>query len=70
MPGTHKRGLIRVDVMQRENKKLVVNEFESLEAMYSGSPTEYCITYSSLSQYWQRLLHAKLAELEAMHFSA
>ena len=33
VPGTHTSGIVRVDIMQY-NDRLVVNEFESLEAIY------------------------------------
>ena len=34
VPGTMIRGMLRVDIMQRRDGQLVVNEFESLEAFY------------------------------------
>ena len=36
-PGLMRDGLLRVDIMQTRNKRMIVNEFESLEALYACS---------------------------------
>jgi hypothetical protein len=46
-------GLIRVDVMQRANGKMVVNEFESLEACWEGSSDVVNFRVATnLQNYW------------------
>lgn len=58
LPGTHFSGLVRVDIMQRSNAMLVVNEFESLEAMYSSQDNDLddCKTHSRLVEMWSAIL--------------
>ena len=54
MPYALVDGLCRVDIMQRSNGRLVVNEFESLEATYgsNGSPnTEHALDVKLVAYY-------------------
>ena len=45
-------GLFRVDIFQTINGHLVVNEFESLETNYYGSPVEEACVERFLEDYW------------------
>lgn len=45
-------GLIRVDIMTTHEGKMVVNEFEGLEALYSGKAGEEHETFDFLVKYW------------------
>ena len=56
-------GLFRVDVMKRKCGDLVVNEFESLEAVASGTPATDALVTSRLKQYWLNILQRKVVEV-------
>ena len=65
-PGTIVSGLVRVDLMSYNNT-IVVNEFESLEAMYcpekpSNDSNKESITYSFLVNYWTQILSNRVFE--------
>jgi hypothetical protein len=51
-------GLFRVDIFQTLSGKMVVNEFESLDAAYDTASTgtyDYqALTYNFLQKYWQQ----------------
>jgi hypothetical protein len=49
--------------MQMLNKKLVVNDFESFEAMYSSqeSHNDDCLTYMKLVDMWVTMLYSRVA---------
>ena len=52
-PGSHTEGLMRVDVMQTGDGNMIVNEFESLEALYmsaASNQTDRTVTF--LREYW------------------
>lgn len=49
-------GLVWVDIFCTESGKLVVNEFESLEAAYNKSFKDELILSVALSRYWQGVL--------------
>lgn len=58
-PNSITDGLVRVDVFQLPNKKLVVNEFESLEAEFeqsravvTGGEPSAATVYNNLKSYW------------------
>jgi len=58
-------GLIRVDIMCSNDNRLIVNEFESFEALYTGSSdTENCRITQLLVDYWVKKL---LVLLEKFH---
>lgn len=48
--GTIADGLVRVDVMERNDGKLIVNEFESFEALFAG-PHE-AVVHDCLRKFW------------------
>ena len=57
-PGSHAEGLVRVDVMQTAEGNMIVNEFESLEALYMGiSPSQTNDTFMFLREYWVRCVN-------------
>jgi hypothetical protein len=59
--GSHTRGLMRVDIMQTLGRNLIVNEFESLEAIYlSASPSETTDTQHFLREYWAHTIYDSL----------
>ena len=64
-PGTHTKGLLRVDVMQTCDHKMVVNEFESLEAMYAGSGDRQLVNEFNVSvfltKFWLDALNDRFA---------
>ena len=61
IPATLSDFLIRVDVMQMNDGTLVVNEFESMEALYTSRPAEAeHFTYQWLEAYWARQLERLL----------
>ena len=64
VPGTHTSGIVRVDIMHYIDR-LVVNEFESLEAMSSpkghSAHKEECQINQLQIQYWFDLLSERLA---------
>ena len=65
-PGTIASGHVRVDLMSY-NDNIVVNEFESLEAMYcpenpSKDSNKESITYSFLVNYWAQILSNRVFE--------
>ena len=49
--------LMRVDIMQRRNGRMIVNEFESFEAGCSGSGDSEAIVRTWLSNFWKDILH-------------
>ena len=53
-------GLFRVDIFQTADGRLVVNEFESLDANFDGSEQYEMITNNFLSSYWSNLMHEKI----------
>ena len=55
-------GLFRVDIFQTRQGKVVVNEFESLDANYDGEATCESVTKTFLLAYWKKVIKAKLAE--------
>jgi len=58
--------LVRVDIMVTADGRMVVNEIESLEAMYSGSVKDDERVISFLTDYWRvqvaRLMQESLGE--------
>lgn len=68
-PGTIVSGMVRVDLMSY-NDSIVVNEFESLEAMY-GVPSDRASalveefeTQEFLKNYWTNMLHSRVLNAE------
>jgi hypothetical protein len=64
-PETISDGLIRVDIFQNENKKFIVNEFESLDANYAaneGNMVKDSITSESLNFYWMQKIEKIFAQ--------
>ena len=58
-PGTIVDGLVRVDIMETDKGNWVVNEFESLEAIYEPPSRDACIVASVnsfLINYWCQVL--------------
>jgi hypothetical protein len=57
-------GLFRVDIMQRQCGDLVVNEFESMEAVaYSrGSSNKEMMIRNFLEEYWLNLFKSMLID--------
>jgi len=55
-------GLFRVDIFQNRQGKLVVNEFESLDANYDGGANCESVTKTFLHAYWTKVIKATLAE--------
>jgi hypothetical protein len=52
--------LLRVDIMQLSNGKMVVNEFESFEAVFaSSSECETCRVQQYLDDFWNDMLLEK-----------
>ena len=50
-------GLFRVDIFQTQEGRLVVNEFESLEANYSSKKEDMQFrTYDFLIKYWENMI--------------
>jgi hypothetical protein len=49
--------------MKRKCGDLVVNEFESLEAVASGTPATDALVTSRLEQYWLDILQSKVVEV-------
>jgi hypothetical protein len=49
--------MLRVDIMQRSDGRLVVNEFESLEAAFSGKDAHELQTQSFLADFWLKELN-------------
>jgi hypothetical protein len=68
-PGTIVSGMVRVDLMIH-NDNVVVNEFESLEAMYavssdrSSALTDEYTTHEFLKTYWLNMLHSRVLNAE------
>lgn len=68
-PGTIMSGMVRVDIMIHNNR-IVVNEFESLEAFYSTSSSrprelmEEYETYQFLQNYWVDMLRERVIRPE------
>ena len=59
--GSHSSGLLRVDIMQTSAGNMIVNEFESLEALYmSASSCQTSSTHSFLREYWARTIYDAL----------
>jgi hypothetical protein len=55
--GSHTRGIMRVDVMQTLNGNMIVNEFESLEALYMSTyPSQTSATEYFLRDYWAQTI--------------
>jgi hypothetical protein len=53
-------GLFRVDIFKTADGRLVVNEFESLDANFDGAERYEIVTYNFLSSYWSNLMHEKI----------
>jgi hypothetical protein len=51
-PGTITNGLVRVDIMLSDNGNMVVNEFESLEAVYNTTPSNDICVVNCLKSFW------------------
>ena len=51
-PASLGRFLIRVDIMQRGDGRMIVNEFESFEAFFTGRAENESRTYTWLTQFW------------------
>jgi hypothetical protein len=68
-PGTIVSGVVRVDIMIH-NARIVVNEFESLEAFYSTSSSrprelmEEYETYQFMQSYWIDMLQERVIRQE------
>lgn len=58
-PGTIADGLVRVDVMQRNDKAFIVNEFEGFEAFFKGTDKNELLVKECIRKFWAQ----KLAEL-------
>jgi hypothetical protein len=56
-------GLTRVDIFQLPDGKLVVNEFESLEADFQNGRSESMATVVFLEEYWLNTVNACIAEV-------
>ena len=60
-------GLFRVDIFQTLSGKMVVNEFESLDAAYdtvsTGTYDYQALTYNFLQKYWQKKIDSVLFSL-------
>ena len=56
IPGLISRGMLRVDIMQRSNGCLIVNEFESFEAVFQSSTLGTEMTRSFLWEFWFQIL--------------
>jgi hypothetical protein len=50
-------GVNRVDIMCLSNGRMVVNEFESLEACYTGGECDTLLAQRVLQEYWLRKLN-------------
>jgi hypothetical protein len=56
-------GIVRVDIMEMQNKKMFVNEFESLEADYHSDGLNEAKVNSFLVDYWTQKLDNYLINL-------
>lgn len=56
-------GLSRVDCFCTEDGKIVVNEFESIDANFSGTRSYESMTTSFLADYYKRIIDTKLISL-------
>jgi hypothetical protein len=56
-PGTIDEGLVRVDIMQDDNGKMVVNEFESFEAVFHSTGEKEMKVHTCLINFWQTHLN-------------
>ena len=56
-------GLSRVDCFCTEDGKIVVNEFESIDANFSGTRSYESMTTSFLADYYKRIIDTKLKSL-------
>ena len=56
LPSTILNGLVRVDIMERNDGKLIVNEFESLEAGFEKSANTDSTVVSFIENYWFQIL--------------
>ena len=55
-PASLGRFLLRVDIMQRGDGRMIVNEFESLEAFFTGGAVDESNTTTWLTQFWLNVL--------------
>ena len=61
-PGLVTDGLLRVDIMSTAKGKVIVNEFESLEAMYvSSNSHETHLVEMKLIEFWRDVLRKLLS---------
>jgi hypothetical protein len=60
-PGTIDKGLVRVDIMQDNSGKMIVNEFESFEAGYATNEKSDTLVHNCLIKFWEQTL-ARLYE--------
>ena len=62
--GTISDFIIRVDVMQRANGNMIINEFESFEAVYtSGKVNEMHVAQRFFHEYWGNVFFIQIGEL-------
>ena len=63
-PGVDTDGLLRVNIMQTSKGRLIVNEFESLEAMYASNDMQLThAVESKLEAYWTNVIESVMNEL-------
>ena len=55
-PGTITEGLVRVDIMERNDGALIVNEFEGFEAQFTKDETSDTVVRHFLKLFWARKL--------------
>jgi hypothetical protein len=63
IPGLISHGMLRVDIMQRSDGSLIVNEFESFEAAYQSSEIGTLLTRSFLTDFWYQILKRGLEKI-------
>jgi hypothetical protein len=56
MPGTFTEALFRVDVFKRNDGRLVVNEFENMEAGFESSCENEAIVHDFIRNFWNKFL--------------